>query len=493
MQLAPPSSPPTAAETAAGIARRWSAAILIAILVIAAGLRGVGLGEPSLWYDEVVTMRLARAPGPVAMLGLLKQIDATRAPLHPLLLQGWLRVFGPSDLAARSLSALFGLLTVAVVFRIGREVFNTPTGLWSAWLCAVSPVLVRYSREVRMYALLGLLTCLAWALLFSFRRSASKAKQALFTMALVALFFTHPLGAFMILALGLAFVVNRSALRLSMRSWLATQGIAALAIVPWLVQYTNHPPEYLVGKLSVRFLIGMPIEFIGGNSRVLIGTAALIIFGLSRFPAKPARVGWSSWLGRVRLDDPVTASSLLIWFAVPPGLLYAYSRIFDPIFGPSRYTVFVAPAYLILVARGLTRLPTIPRVATAIVGGVLSGLMLGAMVYDPDLRADWRAVAAFIDREDPRPRVIILSVESGAADFEAVTTRYYFGPKAVVIASADELTRFEQSPLADREIWIVRGVGLRAGERIIPEIVNRRYQTTGTWRFPGLQLIRKSQ
>ena len=48
---------------------------------------------------------------------------------------------------------------------------------------------------------------------------------------------------------------------------------------------------------------------------------------------------------------------LVLWLVVPPTLLYVYSWIFSPIFGPARYTLFVAPAYLILVAQGLAGFP----------------------------------------------------------------------------------------------------------------------------------------
>ena len=61
------------------------------------------LGRSSLWYDEVVTMRLARTESPAALFQLLGQIDATRAPLHPLILQGWVAVLGSSDYAASRL------------------------------------------------------------------------------------------------------------------------------------------------------------------------------------------------------------------------------------------------------------------------------------------------------------------------------------------------------------------------------------------------------
>src|SRR5690348_6360396 len=84
-------------------------------LLLATALRTWQLGQLSFWYDEVVTMRLAQAPTPGALLDRLFEIDATRAPLHSLLLQGWVRLFGTSETSARALSVLCGVVTVALV------------------------------------------------------------------------------------------------------------------------------------------------------------------------------------------------------------------------------------------------------------------------------------------------------------------------------------------------------------------------------------------
>src|SRR5436309_5828905 len=88
---------------------------LAVVLILATALRSWQLGQLSFWYDEVVTMRLAQAPGPGALLDRLFEIDATRAPLHPLLLQAWVRLFGTSEASARAMSVLCGVVTVALV------------------------------------------------------------------------------------------------------------------------------------------------------------------------------------------------------------------------------------------------------------------------------------------------------------------------------------------------------------------------------------------
>ncbi len=61
---------------------------IVWIVLLATVLRGAYLDRPSLFYDEVVVLRMARERTPAGLLRLLQEIDATRAPLHPLVMQG---------------------------------------------------------------------------------------------------------------------------------------------------------------------------------------------------------------------------------------------------------------------------------------------------------------------------------------------------------------------------------------------------------------------
>jgi uncharacterized membrane protein len=453
---------------------------LTAILVLASMLRVFHLGWSSLWYDEIVTMRLARTESPPALLRLLDQIDATRAPLQPLLLQGWVSIFGPSDLSGRSFSAFCGILTVAVVYWVGLRAFDATTGLWAAWLSAISPPLVYYSREVRMYAWLVLVTCLAWGLLFSHGNSPRIGKLVLYGLSLIAIAYSHPLGLLMIGALGLASLLNRRAFRISWRSWLRTHLAVAAAVVPWVGKYLDHAPESTTGLLSLRFLLGMPIGFIGGNFATLVLCVPLIAYGLCGFQRREGG-GF-----RVVTEGGAAAVSLWIWLLIPPVVLYLYSRVAHPIFGPARYTLFVGPAFLILVARGLSRLAWPLSIAVAAGGVALSVVMLRDEVYRPDLKADWRTAAAFLNTRDPgSPVAILASTPSG--DTELETARYYLGPDRRLVCWTDQLS--DSSPIRN-PTWIA--VGLRDGRPVsaLPAAWTDGGFIRETRDFPGLRLLR---
>lgn len=459
---------------------RWA---WIAIVGLATLLRVAYLDRPSLFYDEVIVMKLVSRPDPRALLRLLREIDATRAPLHPLLLQGWVALFGVTSMSARAFSVACGILTVPLVARIGRRAFDARTGLWAAFLFAISPMQVRYAQEVRMYALLVLVTCAAWDLLLSFRESAPPGKQVAYLACLIALGYTHPLGLFMTAALGLAYVADRPRSRLSIGHWLAIQGIAGLAIAPWAIHYVDHPPEFLVGRLPLKYLIGLPIGFIGGNSLTLPVFVALIGFGMLSPGREQGR--------RPVLDRPGSTLSLLIWFAVPPMLLYGHSRLSSaPIFGPPRYTLFVGPAYLILVAHGLAKLPGIPRSAFAVLCALLAGSLLRPLVYAPDVKADWRGAAARIRAVDPRSTVVYLTDEPANLR-QFVPMRHYLGPGADLIMIDRALEQLAVDP---------RSLGATAWTIVEVREGRPRASPPGAWlaRFvaartfgdlPGLELV----
>lgn len=400
------------------------------ILVVASILRFVDLGDLSLWYDEVVTMRIARQPGPAALVKTLREIDATRAPLHPLVLQGWLRVFGTSDASGRALSALCGILTVLVIHRLARGLFESESaGLASAWLAAVSPLLVMYSREVRMYAWLTLLTCLSWWTVERMSRKASVWTYGAYVGFLAGLVYSHPLGLLMASALALVTLIYRGRLHLSLAAWLALHVSAGLLILPWLPNYLDHPPALVSREwLALRYVLGLPIGFVGGNRFALLGCVAVIAFGLAG-AIRP----------RPRLDRPFAASLLLIWFLLPPALLYAYSLLEHPIFGQARYCLFVGPAYLVLLGRGLAKLPLPLGLCLGAGLALLSARMLEDLVYQADYKTDWRSVSRFVKREtDRKVPVVVFSNHTSTLtgkDTMAEVARYYFGPgREVVVA-----------------------------------------------------------
>ncbi len=207
---------PSPAARARGAARRAvERVLLIAILLLALGLRLHRLDAQSVWYDEAVTAQ-------VAGQGLAEltrwTADDIQPPLYYYIVAGWTRWIGAGvsgvapggEWALRFPSAVFGVLGVALAWAVARRVFH-PLHIGqlaapaAALLMAVSPLHVYYSQEARMYTLLVALALLVGYTLIGLGRTWRR--RLAFVLAGTALLYTHYFGAFLLLALALCWLV----------------------------------------------------------------------------------------------------------------------------------------------------------------------------------------------------------------------------------------------------------------------------------------------
>ncbi len=133
--------------------------IVAGLTLLAAGLRLATLGVQAYHHDEIVTAsRLLRGSFWHAMDAV--GFSESAPPLYYALGWAWAQVAGTGEFGLRSLSALTGIATVPVAYLLGLELRNSRTGILTAALVAVNPMLVWYSQEARGYALLILLTAI---------------------------------------------------------------------------------------------------------------------------------------------------------------------------------------------------------------------------------------------------------------------------------------------------------------------------------------------
>lgn len=444
------------------------------ILAVALALRISRLGQLSFWYDEVVTMTVARSRGLSGVLTSLNAIDATRAPLHPILLHVWVFLFGTSERSGRGLSAASGVLTVVLVYRIAARLFaSRATALISAWLVAVSPMLIVYSREARMYAWLALVTCAAWDALFSLDGSTSVdpatpsetrriryLRLTWYGLCVVALGYSHPLGLFMAVALAFAGVLHARAYRFTLSEWLIVHLAAATVLAAWLGRYVDHPPELITGRLPILYLFGTPIGWIGGNFLTLAGCLMLVCGGL--FRVRRRAVNGRQGRPLLEFERPAAGVGLLVWLVLPVAFLWGYSLAVHPIFGPARYTLYCAPPFLILMARGMARAPRWLRALLLVGTTYLAASLIPSVAFAPDLKADWRAAAAMLSQADPSGlEPVLVTTNDPKQNLEIVTARYYLGGRRRTVAlpvSPQELVTLRAIVPAAKRFWISSSV-----------------------------------
>lgn len=208
---------------------RWTAAGL-GIVGVGLAVRLWGLQVQSITMDEVTEIAISGQ----GIGAIVSQRDGF-PPLYHLLLREWIDLFGTD--AARGFSVVCGVLTVLVVWRVGRMLGGEPLGLISALLAAVSPILIWYSQEARANALFYLLAVLA---LFLFLRAETTARSRdwiSYGACAVAGLYTHYYFVLVLLALIASTLVEPDRMR-RVRRLLPVHAAIALPALPllWLVK-----------------------------------------------------------------------------------------------------------------------------------------------------------------------------------------------------------------------------------------------------------------
>lgn len=149
--------------------------LLAAIVAVAAAVRLPHLGAASLWWDEFITLGVARLPLDRLLLQLSSASPSDTGielfpPLYHLAVHALLKL-SSDDATLRLLSVASGTATVAALYLLVKESFNARTGIYAAALCSLSLYHIHYSRELRPYSLFLLLSLAS--LLFVQRALAS--------------------------------------------------------------------------------------------------------------------------------------------------------------------------------------------------------------------------------------------------------------------------------------------------------------------------------
>ena len=125
----------------------WWVPTLAAIVFVALACLNVGT---AIWYDEAYSAYLIR--GSYAQIWEMTSIDV-HPPFYYFCLKTWSLIFGTSDVALRLMSVCFAAIGIVLAYFWLRRWFSEEAAGVATFALVLSPLLVRYSQEMRMYGL----------------------------------------------------------------------------------------------------------------------------------------------------------------------------------------------------------------------------------------------------------------------------------------------------------------------------------------------------
>lgn len=443
-------------------------------LVVFIGLaaRLLHIDSQPFWLDEALTYQRIH----LGLNGLITDSFSNRhMPSYFLMLQA-LSPFGAGNAWLRVPSALFGSLSVGVVFATARRVAGLPAAIVTGLLMALSPLQVQYGQEARSYTLVTLLITIAlWGLV----RLAQNPQRA-------SLDVRHPQfercgwASYLIGTIGALDVLGDAA------PWLLAANVSLLLI--WRGLRAETPSEASTGfrrnwQLSVMAILICCVPFYAAilafsdgqmlqkfdwipplswqNLRVVAKSAYLMRIGaVVRFSVLPTAVpllgvlvAVLAGIGFYRMRGRLEGRVLLLGFAVLPLLLLAISLVKSMVL--PRYVLWSAAPFFILVGIGAAALPRrmMPAMVTALLLLCAANLL---PIYHTETKPRWDRAAAAL-AASVRPGDTVFTGDANAPTMLAVLqpkNATPIGDTALVTSRLDiALERWKRGS----RVWAVNG------------------------------------
>jgi len=356
---------------------------LLGGLALTLGL--VGSGSKSLWFDEAVSADFADR----SFADLLPEITG-RDPnmsLYYVLLNLWRRLFGDSEFALRSMSAVAAAGTVVALYVLGTRLFSRRTGTFAALLLAVNAFMVGYAQTARGYTLVACLVTLSCHLFVSELARPSVGVRVAYVIVSAAAVYVHYFAALVLVAQLCALAFLDRPHRLNLVRIMTAFAVIALCVPS--VFFARAGGTARIDWIPRLKLLSVPavIARMAGGSETL--TAVFCVAGV-----------WAIWRldreWRLERHHPRDWSLLFVfmWLSVPFVIAFGVS-VRRPLF-LAQYLIVSLPAMCLVSAAALSAID--PRKhGTWLVAFccALSLVRVGAL-YRDESNEDWRSAERYV-------------------------------------------------------------------------------------------------
>ena len=442
-------------------------AILILIILVGVSLRFYNIGKESFWLDEGATgLAMKKYSTGQIFLNILRDGQLlpgyypynTDLPVYYISLSIWTNLFNVSDTSLRAFSALFGSLSIMIIFYLGRLLFDDKTAILATFFSSINLTLIDYSQEARQYSFLLFLSLVSVVIFLKYLKSKKWTYLVMLLLCNALIIYSHyPWFLF-----------------------IAAEGVYATCLV--CNQYIKH--KKLDKRLIAVFLV-LGLMYLPLISRVLsTNTDTVKFFGRPNaintaefgvqlstwlYPADPMRQKLHNTPLNLSLYEWLLLSSVvlitiifafvfvigvikmlhkrqynvLVFFFFPLFLALLFSFI-HPIISifKLKYLIYLLPLYVLVAAFGLMKTKYSKHIIILIV--LLSVLPLQAY-YTNINKQQFREAAEFLKTNEP----IFININTAQVAF-----KYYYGEKSNVIefTNVDEL---KSSITPNSSFWIL--------------------------------------
>ena len=388
-------------------------------------------------------------------------------------------LFGQSEIAVRALSACLSIISVLLIYKVGRELFNRKIGLIASLLMTISTFAIYFSQEARQYSLLLLLTLLSFLFLIRILKADKPNKLLLLCYSLtnILICYTHLFGLFAVGAQVLYFLLFRRRYVKAQSIFWVAQVVTLISFSPWIYvlvtktfRETIHRLDWIpetsftqvahaLANLSDATSLYLPFGILLMLIFIILGLAA--VFCSPKIQQKP---GSTAPLQSSKLRSLATSISkpwtalLLLWFFFPVVMALIFSLTTRPLF-EGRYLIEITPAMYLLTALGIDNINSL--VKTRAVRANLVTFTLIALItcisvpglypyYTHPNKEQWRETTTFIEqRAKPNDAIVLLP------DYLRYAFNYYNKGDTEIPVIPSDAIKNEEPIIGKDRLWLI--------------------------------------
>jgi 4-amino-4-deoxy-L-arabinose transferase-like glycosyltransferase len=201
--------------------------------------------KSSIWFDEAFGAYMIH-------FNFIEIARYTATDVHPplyyWLLKLWAMIFGNTELGLRSMSVLFGAISIIFGYLLTHRLFGKKAARISLIFMVLSPMLVRYSQEARMYTLVAAIALAATYVLTFAINTKKKLPWVVYGILVSLGMWVHYFSAIVWIAhwIWRADIVRRTAKKgefiktFFSKEWILAHVVAIGLFLPWLPFFASQ-------------------------------------------------------------------------------------------------------------------------------------------------------------------------------------------------------------------------------------------------------------
>lgn len=458
--------------------------VMIAMILIASTLRLLDLGKTNFWYDEMASLRYA--------------MDLSVFDVHPPFYYAILNIllkFNQSEFILRLPSVVAGVLSVIFIYLTGKQLFDSRTTIVCTLLACTSPIMIWHAQEARMYSqalLFAVMTVYFYLLVL---KNGSHFAWIGYVLSAILAVYSHLYAGLIPLTLSLHLLLFRRDLFFR---WGIAQIIVLLSYLPWILILASLPTKQ-IGSGRTPNILHLFYNYYAFTSGYSLGPTindlrtpqlSVIVPYLPLIAPLAVTILFLTGSGIIHLwrKNRQKATLILLWATLPVLIAVVIPIFRQTMIFNVRYVLVALPAYLWILALGITNLGQRLGALVLIVVITYNGISLYNHYFNPlYTKEDVRSAAAYVAQESSSDdHILVITVGS--------LFNWYFHSNNLVMNNnkSDAPSELVTRATANTDtLWLIESRPWQTDSRgEIRSYLDSNYRLIEQENFPGVQVYR---